>query len=72
VDSALDDADARASGGWIRTRPNVGLELLDVVVFSDSRAGGGVTAVKRRVNGLLTEYVPLRRVWRQAVYLEGV
>jgi hypothetical protein len=72
VDSALDDADARAAGGWIRTRPNVGLELLDVVVFSDSRAGGGVTGVKRRVNGLLTEYVPLRRVWRQVVYLEGV
>jgi hypothetical protein len=72
VESALDDANARAYGGWIRTRPNVGLELLDVITFSDSKAGAGMTAVKRRVNGLLTEYVPLRRVWRQTVYFEGV
>jgi hypothetical protein len=72
VNSALDDAEARACSGWIRTRPNVGLELLDVITFSDHKAGGGMTGVKRRVNGLLTEYVPLRRLWRQAVYVEGV
>ena len=72
VQSALDDAQARACGGVIRTRPNVGLELLDVIAYSDSRAGGGLTSAKRRVNGLLTEYVPGRSLWRQTVYLEGV
>jgi len=72
VNSALDDADARAWGGWVRTRPNVGLELFDVIVFADSQAGGGIVSMKRRVNGLLTVDEPLERKWEQTVYLEGV
>jgi hypothetical protein len=72
VNAALDDADARAYGGWLRTYPNVGLELFDVVVFSDSLVGGGVSSVKRRVNGLRTVYEPLKRRWQQTVYVEQV
>jgi hypothetical protein len=72
VNSALDDADARARGGWFRTRPNVGLELFDVIVFSDSKAGAGLTEIKRRVNGLLTLWDALKKEWEQTVYLEQV
>jgi hypothetical protein len=67
----LDDAGARATGGWMRTRPNVGLELFDVILYSDGKAGGGLWFLPRRVNGLLTEYDPLRHVWEQTVHLEG-
>jgi hypothetical protein len=67
----LDDGQARAAGGWLKTRPNVGLELFDVILFTDSKAGGGLTSLRRRVNGLITEYDPLRRVWEQTVYLEN-
>jgi hypothetical protein len=70
--AVLDDAAARGFGGWIRTRPNVGLELFDVILFTDSKAGGGLPAMRRRVNGLVTEFDPLRRVWSQTVYVEGV
>jgi len=69
---ALDDADARAWGGWLKVRPNVGLELWDVITFTDSKAGAGMAGVKRRVNGLVTEFDPLKKVWVQTVYLEGV
>jgi hypothetical protein len=72
VNSALDDAEARARGGWFRARPNVGLELFDVVVFTDSKAGAGLASIKRRVNGLLTTWDPLKKVWEQTVYLEQV
>jgi hypothetical protein len=50
----------------------VGLELFDVVVFTDSKAGAGLTSLKRRVNGLLTTWDPLKKVWEQTVYLEQV
>jgi len=69
---AIDDADARKRGGWIETRPNVGLELFDIVKLSDSWAGGGLSNVKRRVNGIVTEYEPMDNRWLQVVYLEGV
>jgi len=72
AESALDDADARVTGGWVKTRPNVGVELWDVVTYSDSHAGGGLTTIKRRINGLLTEYVPLQETWEQMLYLEGI
>lgn len=73
VDGALDDADARRFGGWLQVRPNVGLELFDVVTWSDSAAGGaGLTSVKRRVNGIVSEYEPLDGRWQQRLSLEGV
>jgi hypothetical protein len=72
VDSALDDADARAYGGEVTTRPNVGLEVFDVVLLSDSRAGAGFSSARRRVNGIVTEYDPAKRVWEQRVNLEQV
>jgi hypothetical protein len=72
VESALDDADARAYGGQVTVRPNAGLELFDVVYLNDSRAGGGFHNAKRRVNSLLTEYDLLRRVWEQRVGFEAV
>lgn len=74
ADGLLDEALARAWAGWIKARPNVALELFDVVMLNDSRAGGGFTAAKRRVNGIVTEYEPLQRQarWMQTVYLEGV
>jgi len=73
VDGALDDADARKYGGWLRARPNLGIELFDIVTWSDSQAGGaGFSSVKRRVNGIETEYEPLEGRWEQRLYLEGV
>ena len=69
---AMADADARAYSGWLRARPNVGLELNDIIAYSDSGAGGGILAHKRRVSWLVTEYEPLIHVWRQRVYVEGV
>lgn len=72
ADGALDDAAARAYGGWFRTRPNAGLELFDVVTFSESRAGAGLTSVRRRVTGIETRYEPGKSVWQQEVRFEGV
>ncbi len=72
AEGALDDAAARGHGGRVQTRPNVGLELFDVIEISDARAGGGLTSVKRRVNGIVTEYEPLHGQWQQTVYVEGV
>ena len=76
VDGALADANARGYGGYLEAAPNVGLELLDVVVFNDAHAGGtGLTAVRRRVNGIVTEFDPLGQdgaPWRQRLWLEGV
>jgi len=67
----LDDAAARAWAGWARTRPNVGLELFDVILWTDLKAGSGLVDRRRRVNGILTEYDPLQRLWQQTLYLEG-
>jgi hypothetical protein len=72
ADSMLDDAAARASGGEIETMPNVGLELFDVITFTDSRVGAGFTALQRRVNRLVTQYEAARAIWRQRVYLEAL
>jgi len=69
---ALGDARARRSGGWIECRPHLGLELWDIVEVIDSGAGGGLTGIKRRVNGMMTEYEPLEGRWVQRVSLEGV
>ncbi len=71
ADGALHDGAARAQGGWMVARPNAGLELYDVVEFSDGKAGAGVTDAERRVNALLTEFDPLRRVWQQTIYMEA-
>jgi len=73
VNGALDDADARRYGGWLSVRPNVGLELFDIVTWSDSQAGAaGFTAVKRRVNAIEMVYEPLEGRWVQQLFLEGV
>jgi hypothetical protein len=73
AESALDDGSARSESGYIVTRPNVGLELLDIIALSDSKVGAaGLSSVKRRVNELTTEYDPLNEVWRQRVGLEHV
>jgi hypothetical protein len=70
---AIDDGQARGRGGYIVTRPNVGLELHDIVVINDGKVGGGgISGLKRRVNGIVTEYDPLNEVWRQRVDLEQV
>jgi hypothetical protein len=71
ADGLLDDAAARGYAGWLRARPNVGLELFDVILYSDAKAGGGFSDHRRRVNGLVTEYDPLRRIWQQTLYVEG-
>lgn len=70
-DGALDDAAARANGGWFRTRPNAGLELFDVVALTESRAGAGLSAIRRRVTEIETRYEPGRGVWQQEVRFEG-
>lgn len=69
-----DDAAAMWHGGWLKARPNVGLELYDVIQITDSKAGGGLEGAKRRVNGIETEYEPLQKPvgWMQTVYVEGV
>lgn len=72
ADGALDDSAARAWSGWMVTGPNVGLELGDVIAFSDAKCGAGLGTVKRRVNRIVTEYEPKPMVWRQTVYFEGV
>lgn len=70
----LDEAAARAYAGWIKARPNVALELFDVIEITDSKAGAGFEGAKRRVAGIETEYAPLQRQagWIQTVYLEMV
>lgn len=74
LNGMIDEASARLQSGWFKARPNVGLELFDVIQITDSKAGGGLSGVKRRVKGIETEYEPLRRLagWIQTVYLEGV
>ncbi len=67
----LDDGQARASGGKLKIRPNVGLELFDRIMFTDSKAGSGLADVVRRVNGLDTEYDPSRKVWLQTLAVEA-
>ena len=49
----------------------VGLVFAVLPAFSTVGASG-VSGVKRRVNGLLTVYEPLKRVWVQTVYVEQV
>lgn len=73
AEALLDEAAAKVWAGWLKARPNVALELFDVVQITDSKTGGGFTGAKRRVNGIETVYEPLRRepVWIQTVYLEG-
>jgi len=71
--AALDDALARSKGGWFEARPNLGLELFDVIALTDTAAGGaGYHDIKRRVNTLRTEYDPRRNIWRQVAGIEGV
>ncbi|MGB9879169.1 MAG: hypothetical protein ACPLRM_00280, partial [Anaerolineae bacterium] len=74
AEGLLDEAAARAWAGWLKVRPNVALELFDVVEITDRETGSGFEGAKRRVNGIITEYEPLRRQagWMQTVYLEGV
>jgi len=79
AEGALDDAEARRWGGWIETLPNAGVELMDVVTFSDALAGAGMVLVKRRVNGVRTEFEVAgwrgrakKASWRQRLWLEGV
>jgi hypothetical protein len=72
VEGALDDAAARGYGGTLETAPNVGIELMDVILVSDDYAGGaGLSLIRRRVNGIVTNYDPLEGVWRQRLALEG-
>jgi hypothetical protein len=72
ADGVLDDGAARAWAGWLRMRPHAGLELGDIMTFSDSKAGAGLMSLKRRVNALVTEYDPAAHLWQQMLYLEGV
>jgi len=73
AEGAIDDGQARSCGGQIVTRPNAGLELHDIVLLNDSKVGAsGITSLKRRVNGIVTEYDPLNEVWRQRIDLEQV
>ena len=71
IDGAWDDAAARANGGWFRARPNAGLELFDVVALNESRAGAGLTAIRRRVTGIETRYEPAKGIWQQEVQFEN-
>jgi len=71
--SAIDDGEARGQAGYIVTRPNVGLELYDIVEVSDSYVGAaGLSSVLRRVNQIRTVYDPLDERWEQRVGLEHV
>jgi hypothetical protein len=69
-ESLLRKVATAATNGSILVPVNCGQQLYDVVAISDSRAG--LTAAKRRVNGLTLVYNPKRGEYRQRLLLGGV
>jgi hypothetical protein len=59
-----------AASGAILVPVNCGQQLYDVIDITDSRAG--LSAAKRRVNGLTLVYSPQRGEYRQRLLLGGV
>lgn len=73
VEGVLEEGEAGEWLGELLSWPNVGLELFDIVVYTDSLVGAaGVSSAKRRVNEIVTRYWPLRRLWSQRVMVEQV
>jgi hypothetical protein len=68
--SHLRKAEMAAASGAILVPVNCGQQLYDVIDITDSRAG--LTAAKRRVNGLTLVYNPRRGEYRQRLLLSGV
>jgi hypothetical protein len=56
-----------ATSGGIRAATNCGLQLLDIIAITDSRAG--LAAVKKRVIGFTTSYLPEKGAYTQNIQL---
>ena len=56
-------AESEAQDGMISVPVNCGQQLYDVIDITDSRAG--LTAAKRRINGLTLAYIPQRGQYHQ-------
>jgi hypothetical protein len=69
-ESYLRKVEMAAVNGAILTPVNRGQQLYDVIDITDSRAG--LSAAKRRVNGLTLVYSPQRGEYRQRLLLGGV
>ncbi len=78
ADASMQDAAARQkAGGRLLVRPNLGLELWDVVAVTDARVGdgsgvGSLAAATYRLNGIRTEWDAGKAKWEQQLRLEGV
>jgi hypothetical protein len=69
-ESYLRKMEMAAASGAILVPVNCGQQLYDVIDITDSRAG--LSAAKRRVNGLTLVYSPQRGEYRQRLLLGGV
>ncbi len=69
-ESYLRKVEMAAASGAILVPVNCGQQLYDVIDITDSRAG--LSAAKRRVNGLTLVYSPQRGEYRQRLLLGGV
>jgi hypothetical protein len=69
-ESYLRKMEMAAANGAILIPVNCGQQLYDVIDITDSRAG--LTAAKRRINGLMLVYSPQRGEYRQRLLLGGV
>ncbi len=66
----LREVEMAAANGAILVPPNCGQQLYDVIDITDSRAG--LSAAKKRVNGLTLFYSPQRGDYHQRLLLGGV
>jgi hypothetical protein len=69
-ESHLRGVEMAAASGAILVPVNCGQQLYDVIDITDSRAG--LSAAKRRVNGLTLVYNPQRGEYQQRLLLGGV
>lgn len=66
-EAVLRQVEIQAAGGTILVPVNCGQQLYDIIDVTDARAG--LTAVKKRVLGLVLVYKPERGEYRQQVRL---
>jgi hypothetical protein len=68
--AVLRKVEMAATGGLIRVPVNCGQQMYDVITITDNRAG--LAGVRRRVRGILLDYLPVRGIYEQTLLLGGV